>query len=215
MAERQRLLGWRVSLTNGRAPGHPLTAVGVVRLYRGPWSVERLFQHMRGRPMGMTPLYVRRDDHRKGLLRLFSLVARALTALAYQVRRGLAQSGRALAGLYEGAPKRQTQRPTTERLLRAFKGLHLVIGRWGGTGALACIPPLRGAETNPSPVGLPRGHLSEPWMPMSQTLLKNQRKMREMIHYFNSPLECHFNLCSHIEVRHSDRSFLSIPREIQ
>ncbi len=131
MAERQRLLGWRVSLTNGRAPGHPLTAVGVVRLYRGPWSVERLFQRMRGRPMGMTPLYVRRDDHRKGLLRLFSLVARALTALAYQVRRGLAQSGRALAGLYEGTPKRQTQRPTAERLLRAFKGLHLVIGRWG------------------------------------------------------------------------------------
>jgi len=92
IAERQRLLGWRVYLTNSRAQSHPLTAMDVVRLYGGQWRVERLFQRMKGRPMGITPLYVRRDDHRKGLLRLFSLVARALTLLEYQVRRGLAQS---------------------------------------------------------------------------------------------------------------------------
>ena len=105
--------------------------------------------------MGIVPPFVRRDDHRKGLLRLFSLVARVLTLLEYQVRRGLAQSGQALAGLYEGNPKRQTQRPTAERLLWAFKGVHLAIGRWGGTRAFLCIAPLAGAETNPSLVELP------------------------------------------------------------
>ncbi len=141
IAERQRLLGWRVYLTNSRAQGHPLTAVDVVRLYRGQWRVERVFQRMRGRPIGIAPLYVRRDDHRTGLLRLFSLLARVLTLLEYQVRRALAQSGQALAGLYEGNPKRQTQRPTAERLLRAFKGMHLAIGRWGEQ-VLSHVSPL-------------------------------------------------------------------------
>ncbi len=141
IAARQRLVGWRVYLTNSRVRGHPLRAGDVVRLYRGQWRVERLFQRMRGRPIGITPLYVRRDDHRKGLLRLFSLVARALTLLEYQVRQGLAQSGQALAGLYEGNPKRRTQQPTAERLLRAFKGIHLAIGRWGGH-VLSYVSPL-------------------------------------------------------------------------
>ena len=141
LAARQRLLGWRVYLTNSRAQGHPLTAVEVVRLYRGQWRVERLFQRMRGRPMGIAPLYVRRDDHRTGLLRLFSLLARVLTLLEYPVRRALAQSGQAVAGLYEGNPKRQTQRPTAERLLRAFKGVHLAIGRWGEQ-VLSYVSPL-------------------------------------------------------------------------
>jgi len=50
-----------------------------------------------------------------------------------------------LAGLYEGNPKRQTQRPTAERLLRVFKGVHLVIGRWGGH-VLSYVSPLSEAQ---------------------------------------------------------------------
>jgi hypothetical protein len=45
--------------------------------------------------------------------------------LEYQVRGQLAEQQQALAGLYAGNPKHATRRPTSEALLKAFKGLHL------------------------------------------------------------------------------------------
>src|SRR5260370_1235307 len=50
---------------------------------------------------------------------------RVLCLLEYQVRCQLAEQQQALAGLYAGNPKRTTRRPTSEALLKAFKGLHL------------------------------------------------------------------------------------------
>ncbi|HAE82033.1 MAG TPA: hypothetical protein DCK85_01490 [Ktedonobacter sp.] len=61
----------------------------------------------------------------KGLLRLLSLGLRVLCLLEYQVRCQLAAQQHVLAGLYAGNPKRATRRPTSEALLKAFKGLHL------------------------------------------------------------------------------------------
>jgi hypothetical protein len=48
-----------------------------------------------------------------------------LCLLEYQVRSQLAEQQQALAGLYAGNPKRTTRRPTSEALLKAFKGLYL------------------------------------------------------------------------------------------
>jgi len=50
---------------------------------------------------------------------------RLLCLLEYQVRHQLAEQRQTLAGLYAGNPKRATPRPTSEALLKAFKGLHL------------------------------------------------------------------------------------------
>ncbi|RME45025.1 MAG: hypothetical protein D6796_11035, partial [Caldilineae bacterium] len=102
----------------------------VVRVYRGQYTVERAFHRMKDRPVGITPMYVRRDDHRKGLVRLFLLALRVVTVLEYEVRRSLAKTGKKLYGLYAGNPKRGTMHPTTERLLDAFKGMHLTLVRW-------------------------------------------------------------------------------------
>ena len=41
------------------------------------------------------------------------------------MRQQLAQQQQVLAGLYAGNPKRATRRPTSEAVLKAFKGLHL------------------------------------------------------------------------------------------
>jgi transposase len=65
-------------------------------------------------------LYVRRDDHAKGMVRLLSLALRVLTLVEHVVRRQLQASGDALPGLYPGNPTRETDRPTTQRLLKAF-----------------------------------------------------------------------------------------------
>ena len=41
------------------------------------------------------------------------------------VRQALQATGETLRGLYAGNPKRETARPTTERLLKAFRGITL------------------------------------------------------------------------------------------
>ena len=72
-------------------------------------------------------MYVARDDHATGLIRLLSIALRVLTLLEFVVRRQLAKEGTELAGLYAGNPKRTTARPTAERLLEAFKEITLTV----------------------------------------------------------------------------------------
>ena len=95
--------------------------------YRGAPTIERDFRRLKGKPLGIRPLYVQRDDHAKGMVRLLSLALRVLTLIEHVVRQKLEQAGASLTGLYAGLPKRETTRPTTERLLRAFKEITLTV----------------------------------------------------------------------------------------
>ena len=70
---------------------------------------------------------MQRDDHATGLIRLLSIALRVLTLLEFVGRRQLATEGATLAGLYAGNPKRDTDRPTAERLLEAFQDITLII----------------------------------------------------------------------------------------
>ena len=58
---------------------------------------------------------------------LLSIALRVLTLLEFVGRRQLATEGAKLAGLYAGNPKRETDRPTAERLLEAFQDITLTI----------------------------------------------------------------------------------------
>ncbi|MGQ9768627.1 MAG: IS1634 family transposase, partial [Anaerolineae bacterium] len=51
------------------------------------------------------------------------------TLIETQVRRGLAQAGETLRGLYEGQPKRTTDRPTGVRLLKACARAEITLTR--------------------------------------------------------------------------------------
>lgn len=82
---------------------------------------------LKGRPLSLTPMYVQRDDHATGLVRLLSIALRVLTLLEFIGRRQLAAEGTKLAGLYAGNPQRTTDRPTAERLLEAFEDITLTI----------------------------------------------------------------------------------------
>jgi transposase len=82
---------------------------------------------LKGQLLSVSPLYVGRDDHTMGLVRLLSLALCVLTLMEFMVRRQLAQEGVALAGLYACNPKRVTTHPTTERLLEAFQEITLTI----------------------------------------------------------------------------------------
>jgi transposase len=124
-----RQLGWRVYATT--QPPEQLSLQEAVLAYRNEYLVERAMGRLKGRPLSLTPMYLERDDHATGLIRLLSIGLRVLTLLEFGVRRRLATAKTTLTGLYVGNPKRATAHPTAERLLEAFQGLTLTIIREG------------------------------------------------------------------------------------
>lgn len=120
-------LGWRLYATN--VPVAQLPLAEAVLAYRGATTIEHNFSRLKGRPLGLRPFFVQREDHLKGLVRLLSLALRILTLMEFVVRRTLQTTPEPLAGLYPGNPKQQTDRPTTERLLAAFQGMTLTLVR--------------------------------------------------------------------------------------
>ncbi len=117
-------LGWRLYVTN--APSERLSMAEAMALYRGAVpTIEHLFARLKGRTLGLRPLYLRREDRIKGLVRLLSIALRALTLIEFVVRHALEEEQEVLTGLYPGSPTKATARPTAERLLQAFKGIYL------------------------------------------------------------------------------------------
>jgi len=93
-----RRLGWRVYGTN--QPAEQLSLEQAVLAYRSAYLVERSLGRLKGRPLSLTPMYVQRDDHATGLIRLLSIALRVLTLLEFVGRRQLAAEGSQLAGLW-------------------------------------------------------------------------------------------------------------------
>jgi transposase len=117
-----------------------------VRAYRGAPAIERNFSRLKGRPLGLSPVHLRREDHLVGLIRLLSVALRLLTLTEFVARRALETTSEGLAGLYPGNPKQQTRRPTTERLLAAFKDITLSFVLLPGQSIVHVSPltPLQG-----------------------------------------------------------------------
>ena len=140
---RIRRLGWRVYATN--APAASLGLTEAVLAYREQYIVERGFARLKGQPLSLTPMYLQREDHVTGLIRLLSIALRALTLFEFVVRRRLA--GTKLAGLYPGNRTRATARPSAELLLEAFKDIDLMV--WSGEhGTARHLTPLSTVQQN-------------------------------------------------------------------
>ncbi len=118
-------LGWRVYVTN--QPAAQLSLEQAVLAYREEYLVERSLGRLKGAPLSLRPLYLARDDHATGLVRLLSIALRVLTLVEFVVRRQLAVEGATLAGVYAGQPTRATARPTAERLLASFRDVTLTL----------------------------------------------------------------------------------------
>jgi transposase len=111
-------LGWRAYATN--APQQRLSLEDAVREYRQEYHIEHGFGRLKGAPLSIAPMFVKRDDQVRGLTHLLSVALRVLTLMEGVVRRSLKQQGATLAGLYKENPHRATATPTAERLLQAF-----------------------------------------------------------------------------------------------
>src|SRR5918996_3825448 len=118
-------LGWRMYSTN--QPAEQLSLEQAVLASPSEYMAERSLGRLKGPPLSLTPMYVQRDDHATGLIRLLSIALRVLTLVEFAVRRQLAAEEATLAGLYAGNAKRDTARPTAERLLETFQEITLTI----------------------------------------------------------------------------------------
>jgi transposase len=120
-----RLAGWRVYVTN--TPARRLSLAAAVNCYRQEWQPEHGFHRLKGGLLAITPLFLKDDNRIRGLLILLGIALRVLTLIEFVVRRELATTGATLKGLYDGNPNRATDRPTTERLLKAFDDVTLYL----------------------------------------------------------------------------------------
>jgi transposase len=58
-----------------------------VLAYCSEYLVERSLGRLKDRPLSLRPMYVQRDDHATGLIRLLSIAFRVLTLVEFVVRR--------------------------------------------------------------------------------------------------------------------------------
>ncbi len=141
----KRHLGWQIYATN--APVQKLSLAEAVGGYRDQYLAERNFARLKGPLLTLLPLYVQRDDHALGLIRLLTLALRALTIIEFVAHRALVTTGQSLAGLYDGNPKRRTTRPSAELLLKAFDNLTLFTQFQPGLILQRALTPLNPVQT--------------------------------------------------------------------
>jgi transposase len=117
IAQRQQEMGWQVYAANAVTLALPQ----VVWAYRGQYRIEDDWARLKGRSLGLTPVYLQDETRIQGLVYLLSVALRLLTLLEWVVRERLQQEGTKLQNLYAGQPGRRTARPSAELLLRALQ----------------------------------------------------------------------------------------------
>jgi transposase len=136
IAAQKERFGWKAFVTN--APKQRLSLAEAVLCYRHEYRIERIFNRLKSR-LEIAPLFVKRDDQIQGLTYLLTLGVRVLTVMEFILRRSLQQDQATLPGLHLENRNQQTNKPTAERVLKAFDQISLTIiqdaagneiGRW-------------------------------------------------------------------------------------
>jgi transposase len=127
IAQAEFKAGWRIYASN--APTDRLSLTEAVLAYRDQYLEENIFRRLQGKFLSITPVYVQRDDHARGLFHLLSLGSRLLALGDYQAKQALTKEGAGaeLTGVYRGNPNRGTAQPTTERMLQVFEQINLLL----------------------------------------------------------------------------------------
>lgn len=141
IAEAIRLAGWRIYVTN--MPSEAMTLEQSVRYYREEWVVERGFHRFKEGSLPALPIYLHLPERIRGFMMLLSVALQVITLIEYVARKNLAAANEPIAGLVPGNPKMKTRRPTTERLLAPFSGLHLLVEKTAERIKLRLIEELK------------------------------------------------------------------------
>jgi transposase len=127
--EEKEKFGWKAFVTD--VSGKDLSLSDAVKCYRHQYGIERIFNRLKSR-LDIAPLFVTRNDQIVGLTNLLTLGVRIYTLIEFVVRRSLQKDNAKLGGLHPENKRKETDKPTTERLLKAFSGITLTIIKAGG-----------------------------------------------------------------------------------
>jgi transposase len=116
--------GWKAFVTNAAQKRRSLK--DAVLCYRNEYRVERLFNRLKSR-VHIAPMFVKLNDQIEGLVHLLTLGVRVLTVMEFVLRRSLQKDRAQLPGLHLENKQKMTDKPTAERLLKAFSGVSLTI----------------------------------------------------------------------------------------
>ena len=117
-------LGWKAFVTN--APSASLSLPEAVRSYRNEYRVERVFNRLKSR-LNSAPFFVRQADQIEGLTHLLTLGGRVLVLMKFVLRQSVQEEKTQLPDLHPENRKKNTDKPTAERILKAFSDISLTV----------------------------------------------------------------------------------------
>jgi transposase len=136
--------GWKAFVTN--AVPKRLSLQEAVLCYRNEYRVERIFNRLKSR-VHIAPLFVKLNDQIEGLTYLLTLGVRVLTVTEFVLRRSLEHAQASLPGLHPENKQKVTDKPTAERILKAFSDVSLtIIKNAAGEEILRRLTPLSGVQ---------------------------------------------------------------------
>lgn len=122
-------LGWQIYLSN--APVELYNDFDLVGSYRQQIGLERGISRLKSRNLNIRPIFLHDEQRITALTWLLCLALRVIVLLEFRVRRELAQQEKKLVGLNPASKSQATDRPTTERLLKAFGNITFSIVQQG------------------------------------------------------------------------------------
>jgi transposase len=137
-------LGWKAFVT--KAGQKRLSLQEAVLCYRHEYRVERIFNRLKSR-VHIAPLFVKRNEQIEGLTYLLTLGVRVLTVTEFVLRRSLETAQARLPSLHPENKQKRTDKPTAERILKAFSAISLtIIKTAAGEDILRRLTPLSGLQ---------------------------------------------------------------------
>src|SRR5712691_4484573 len=144
IADLSQRFGWKAFVTN--AGQTRLSLKDAVLCYRNEYRVERIFNRLKSR-VHIAPLFVKLHEQIAGLTYLLTLGVRVLTVMEFVLRRSLHNDQATLPGLHPENKQKMTDKPTAERLLKAFREVSLtIIKNTAGEEILRRLTPLSGLQ---------------------------------------------------------------------
>jgi transposase len=144
IAELCQGVGWKAFVTNAAQKRRSLPEA--VLCYRHAYRVERIVNRLKSR-VHIAPLFVKLNEQIEGLTYLLTLGVRVLTVTEFVLRRSLATEQTRLPGLHPENKQKLTDKPTAERILKAFSDISLTIIKTAtGEAILRRLTPLSGLQ---------------------------------------------------------------------
>jgi len=129
--EKKKLLGWQVYACI--APKEKLSLEQCVWKYRGQNKIESRFDNLRNKIAPLLPIYLQKENRIIGLVNLLMIALKTFSMMEYKAAKELKKNNEKLTNVYLGNPKMGTKSPTAKRMMKAFKGISLVVIKQNNT----------------------------------------------------------------------------------